>query len=135
MGGVGLRGVGLQPLSDLRAHRVRPVQDRVDSVAQRAKLSSVHRLSPLSRMRDSSNRTRSPARKVCGSRLEVEDEVWVELRRVHARGRAALTLPAPHPHRKGRRSTTAASWMKHRSRSRCMGHRAAPLGNTEAMAS
>jgi hypothetical protein len=41
-------GVGLQPLSDLVAHGIRPVQDRVDSVAQRAKLSPVHRLSPLS---------------------------------------------------------------------------------------
>jgi hypothetical protein len=34
------------------------------------------------------------------------------------------------------RSTTAASnWMKHWHRSRCMGHRAAPLGNVEAIAS
>jgi hypothetical protein len=34
------------------------------------------------------------------------------------------------------RSTTAAStWMKHWARSRCMGHRAAPLGSVEAMSS
>ena len=26
--------------------------------------------------------------------------MWVEVRRVHARGRAAVTLPAPHPHRR-----------------------------------
>jgi hypothetical protein len=33
------------------------------------------------------------------------------------------------------RSTAAAStWTKHWSRSRCMGHRAAPLGNVEATA-
>ena len=49
MGGVGLRGVGLQPLRDLVPYGIRPAQDRVDSVAQRAKLSPVHRLSPSSR--------------------------------------------------------------------------------------
>ena len=38
----------MQPLRDLVAHGIRPGQDRVDSVAQRAKLSPVHRLSPLS---------------------------------------------------------------------------------------
>ena len=39
----------MQPLRDLVAHGIRPVQDRVDCVAQRAKLSPVHRLSPFSR--------------------------------------------------------------------------------------
>src|ERR1700722_1531279 len=47
------------------------------------------------RIRDSSNRTRLRGRKVCGSRLEVEDEVWVEV--------VASTLAgmprSPSPHR------------------------------------
>ena len=37
------------PSRDLVAHGIRPAQDRVDSVAQRAKLGPVHRSSPFSR--------------------------------------------------------------------------------------
>jgi hypothetical protein len=69
IGAVWLCGVRLQPLRDLAAHGIRPAQDRVDSVAQRAKLSPVHRSSPFSRCAIPQIRRDHAARKVCGSRV------------------------------------------------------------------
>jgi hypothetical protein len=117
----------LQPLRDLVAHRIRPRQDRIDCVPQRAKLSSVQRSSPFSLQIGRDHRLV----KFCGSRLEVEDELWVEPRRIHARGRRGHPPPtAPAPRGRWPPST----WMKDWPRSLCVGRRAAPLGDGEAMA-
>ena len=95
MGGVGLRGFGLQPLRDLVPYGIRPAQDRVDCVAQRAKLSPVHRLSPSSKVRVLQIGRDHPL-------VKFVDPGWSKGRgvgrgrRIHARGRAAVTLPAPH---------------------------------------
>ena len=81
-------------------------QVRIVSIASRSAPSSARSTAylPLQDAR-SSNRTRPPARKVCGSRLEVEDEVWVEV--------VASTLAgaprSPSPHR-----TRTAGYPNHR---------------------
>jgi len=69
------------------------------SIASRSAPSSTRFTAHLPASGCAQNTTRPPARKVCAVQLEVADEVRVELRGVHARGRAAATLLAPHPHR------------------------------------
>ena len=66
--------------------------------------------------------------------------VFFDFGRHHAPSAATRRITSlqlsPGPRRALSRSTIAAStWMKHWPRSRCIGHRAAPLGSVEAMAS
>ena len=84
-------------------------QARIVSIASRSTPSSARFTAQLP-LQDagSSNRTRPPARKVCGSRLKVEDEVWVEVvastlagapRSPSARRGVPQPAGAPHPMR------------------------------------